>query len=783
MVFTDESDDELYKLDIPHSLFAKFASGTQKQHIEQDRRDSAIGESLHLDAAGTIFLRRQQSYPATTQQPITNSATETVPETKRDNISFGIWDEAGRKPSHPTSHERATPANDGAKTFLRRRSISTPPPKSADRDDAVIFDPNFRPIAKENLIESLRAGDLSCERDSGTPESPGRLPSPLSEPPASPPLDSEAWVERERIRADFQTIESARNVRMANEDAESERRATECEVKARAVAKRRRLHLADTLQERGIALKQVHHSINSDEWPYTIPSLNRYLRERVRDDVALFYAYMEQELELHQVMLGRLESIEEVGFLSERNLSEEQQYMLDQLEIRQADLTHGEDIWGHYLRQQTDKMKLKLGNTPILDDSHGTALGQISDSSELCCPELVATVEQFPGLENQVKEWQKVKYETIAKSKALEQELHKASTTQLAEPVPEPTVPDTVPQITPGGRLIPVRQPLQAAYIDKWPEKWRKRPPARPLTPPDELFITTTVSVTEAASQEGNQPAPSCNAPQFMIGAESDSTDSSDESSNSSTESEIGPTIISRSMTPIGRRSQARQVLETVVEIPESTEDIELEVEERPKMPPCPRLNASPAMELDDDLSDYHRSLDLSPPKPEPSQLAESHLSPQELIENVAPTPKIWRVPSLTPILDYLSGRRQEPPPASRSHLQAPQFVSPIVPQCPKGFTFTSAPTPMPDCSGRSSPPTQSPSPASRISTAQPGTPVNSPSPALSNGVVDEGPVPSRLVARLETEQSRRDEPQPITVGADGVDEGTFSFLFGRVDV
>jgi hypothetical protein len=751
MLSTNEPEDELYRCDIPHSIFAKSAFSTQNQHAEQDRRDSAIDDfsvsrSLHLGAAGTIFLRREQAYSATTQ-PCINSATGPGSGINDDSGLPGISNAPGREPFCSPPNERVNFASDGERVFLRRRSVSTPPPITSNRKDSAISDINSSPVPPKGSVEPSRAGELSSECDRGTPESPGRPPSPLSEPPASPSFDSEAWVERKHIRADCQAIERARNVRIANEDAESDKRAVERASKASAVAKRRRLHLADTLQERGIALKQVHDSINSDEWPYTIPGLNRYLRERVREDVALFYAYMEQELELHQVMLGRLESIEEVGFLSERDLSEEQQYLLDQLEIRQADLQYGQDVWGHYLRQQTDEMKAKLANIPKLGDPQDTVLSQIANAQELCCSELEATVQQFPGLEAQVKEWQEFTYEIIARSKALEKELNKASTAQLAESDPELAVPDAIPQMTPGGRLIPIRQPLQPAYIDGWPEKWRKRLLGRPLTPPDELFLSTTVSIDGALSQEGNRPAPGSDASRFMSKIDSDSTDSSDDSSSdNSTDSDNGSTDKTKNVIPIRRTSQARQVLETVVEVPESIENNEPEAEDWSKTPQCPRLNATHARELDDGLSDYHRSLDLSPPKPEPSQLAESHMDPQRLVENVRPIPKIWRVPSLTPFLDCLSSRRQEPQPTSQSHLQIPHVSPAVVPRRPKGSA------PMPGHNRPSSPPTQTPSPASRTSTVQPGTPINSPSPTLSNDVTDEGPVPSRRVARLERE-------------------------------
>jgi hypothetical protein len=758
MTSTDESDDELYRRDVPPSLFAKSTFSTHNQDVEEeDRRDSGIDTSfvpgsVHHEVAGTIFLRRGSE---TTEQPVANRATEESAEI--DNEEFpGALNMPRRKPSYTPSYGRGNAVREGERVFLRRRSLSTPPLQVADRNDSAVSEPRSSAAAPQSPVKSSSAEEVSPDCGTDTPGPLEHPPSSPSEPPASPPLDSEAWVERNHLRQHCKAIERAMNIRLADEDAERKRLEEERARKAKVMAKRKQIHLADTLEERGRALQHVLRAIDSDEWPYSIPSYHPYLKERVRDDVAFFYVYMEQELELHHVMHGRLESIREVGFLSERDLSEERQYLLDQLEIRHADMKHAEDVWRYYLHQQTQIMANDLVTTSILSDLQNNIFGQLKGFKELHCSELVAIVEQFPGLTDHVKAWQVYKYLVVARPKALEKELHEASTTELAEPDPELTVSHPVPQVTPGGRVIPARQPLQSAYIDGWPGKWRRRPtglakgypprrpPGRPLIPPDDLFLTRSVSSDGGVRQEENQSKPRRRKVQFIIGPDSDSTDSDDESSDdSSTDSDSGSIDKWTNVVQGRRTSIARPVLETVVEIPESTEDGESEAEEWSRVPPCPKLDATQVSELDGDLHDYHRSLDVSPPKPEPTELVESDTEPRVLAENVNP----------------ISG--------------VPRNSLPLAPQFPNVLV----PTPMPHCT-LSSAPTQASSPASRISTLQPGTPMNSPSPALSNDVTDEGPVPSRLVARLETEQNRQGELKSRARWIDGVDEGMSSSFF-----
>jgi hypothetical protein len=791
MASTDESDDELYRRDVPPSLFAKSTFSTHNQDVEQDRRDSGIDTSfvpgsVHHEVAGTIFLRRGSE---TAKQPVTNRATEGSVEIKNEEFP-GRLNMPRRKPSYTPSYGRGNAAREGERVFLRRRSLSTPPLQVADRKVSAASEPKSSDIAPQTSAQSSPAEEVASECGTDTPGLPERPPPALSEPPSSPPLDSEAWVERNHLRENYQAIQRAMNVRLADEDAERKRLAEKRTRKAQIMAKRKRIHLADTLEERGRALQDVLRAIDSNEWPYSIPSYHPYLKERVRDDAAFFYAYMEQELDLHHVMHGRLESIWEVGFLSERDLSEEREYLLDQLEIRHADMKHAEDVWRYYLRQQTEIMANDLVTTSILSELQNNILGQLKGFKELLCSELVAIVEQFPGLNDHVKAWQVYKYLVVARPKALKKALHEACTTELAEPDPEPAVSNPVPQMTPGGRVIPARQPLQSAYIDGWPGKWRRRPtglakghpprrpPGRPLTPPDDLFPATTVSSDGGVRQEENQSKPRRRKVQFIIGPDSDSTDSDDESSDDSSTDSGSGSIDNWTNVFQGRRTSiARPVLETVVEIPESTEDGESEAEEWSRAPPCPKLDATQVSELDGDLHDYHKSLDVSPQKPEPTELAGSDTEPRVLTENDNPISEVPRVPSLKSILDFMSDKRQDAEPTSQSHPQVPRIGLPLAPQCSNVLV----PTPIPHCTPLSSTPTQTSSPASRISTLQPGTPMNSPSPALSNDVTDEGPVPSRLVARLETEQNRQGELNSRARWIDGVDEGMFSFFFDQL--
>jgi hypothetical protein len=278
--------------------------------------------------------------------------------------------------------------------------------------------------------------------------------------------------------------------------------------------------------------------------------------------------------------------------------------------------------------------------------------------------------------------------------------------------------------------------------------------------------------------QEENQSKPRRRKVQFIIGPDSDSTDSDDESSDDSSTDSGSGSIDNWTNVFQGRRTSiARPVLETVVEIPESTEDGESEAEEWSRAPPCPKLDATQVSELDGDLHDYHKSLDVSPQKPEPTELAGSDTEPRVLTENDNPISEVPRVPSLKSILDFMSDKRQDAEPTSQSHPQVPRIGLPLAPQCSNVLV----PTPIPHCTPLSSTPTQTSSPASRISTLQPGTPMNSPSPALSNDVTDEGPVPSRLVARLETEQNRQGELNSRARWIDGVDEGMFSFFFDQL--
>jgi hypothetical protein len=784
MASTDESDDELYRRDVPPLLFAKSTFSTHNQDVEQDRRDSGIDTSfvpgsVHHEVAGTIFLRRGSE---TTEQPVTNRATEESAEIKNEEFP-GRLNVPRRKPSYTPSYGRGNAAREGERVFLRRRSLSTPPLQVADREVSAASEPKPSGIAPQSSAQSSPAEEVAPECGTDTPGLPERPSPALSEPPTSPPLDSEAWVERNHLREDYQAVQRAMNVRLADEDAERKRLAEKRARKAQVMAKRKRIHLADTLEERGRVLQQVLRAIDSNEWPYSIPSYHPYLKERVRDDAAFFYAYMEQELDLHHVMHGRLESIREVGFLSERDLSEERQYLLDQLEIRHTDLNHAEDVWRYYLRQQTEIMANDLVTTSILSELQNNILGQLKGFKELLCSELVAIVEQFSGLNDHVKAWQVYKYLVVARPKALKKALHEACTTELAEPDPEPAVSNPVPQMTPGGRVIPARQPLQSAYIDGWPGKWRRRPtglakghpPSRPSIPSDDLILPTTVSSDGVVRQEENQTKPRRRKVQFIIGPDSDSTDSDDESpDDSSTDSDSGSIDNWTNVVQGRRTSIARPVLETVVEIPESTEDGESEAEEWSRVPPCPKLDATQVSELDGDLHDYHKSLDVSPPKPESTKLAGSDTEPRVLTENVNPISEVPQVPSLKSILDFMSDKRQDAEPTSQSHPQVPRIGLPLAPQCPNMLV----PTPIPHYTPLSSTPTQTSSPASRISTLQPGTPMNSPSPALSNDVTDEGPVPSRLVARLETEQNRRGELKSRARWIDGVDEGMFSSFF-----